>query len=138
MEAGWTQRMLTKKLHLAGWKANQPTVAQIESGNRSLLDYEFQFFLDLFGKGWNDVVRNGLEPKYFPKPEGKRQNHYGSTLVRRFRKELGWSQEKLAAKLQLAGWDVDRSVVARIEYGERFLYDVELKYILDVMGKKID
>ena len=135
IEAGLTQRELTNKLHLAGWSINQPAIANMESGKRSLLDYEMMFFLDLFGKGWNDVVRDGLEPKKFPKPQRERQNYYGK-LIRRFRIEKKMSQEKLATKLQLAGWDIDCAVVARIEHGERSLSDLELKFILDVLEKK--
>ena len=120
-------------MQLAGWNVNQPVVAQIESGKRTLLDYELQFFLDIFGKDWKDVAREGLEPTNVPKPRGERQHHFGK-LIRQLRNEAGLSQEKLAVKLQLAGWDVDRAVVVRIECGQRPLLDYELKFILDALG----
>ena len=31
------------------------------------------------------------------------------------RDRLGWSQSDLAVRLQLAGWDIDRSQVSKIE-----------------------
>ena len=58
-------------------------------------------------------------------------------LIRRFRIKAGWTQEQLAAKLQVAGWDIDRVVVTRIETGQRTLFDYEVKYFLDVFGKSL-
>jgi len=69
-----------------------------------------------------------------PEPQCGKRN-VGGALIRRFRAEAGWSQEKLAAKLQLAGWDIDRTVVVRIETGQRPLLDYELKFFLDIFGK---
>ncbi len=46
--------------------------------------------------------------------------------IRRVREGLGWSQEDLARRLQLAGWDVDRTLIARIELRTRCITDVEL------------
>jgi len=66
---------------------------------------------------------------------GGRQNLYGS-LIRRFRIDAKWSQETFATKLKVAGWDIDQVVVAYIENGQRNLLDYELKFILDVFGKK--
>jgi len=45
------------------------------------------------------------------------------------------SQEQLAAKLQLAGWDADQFAVTCIETGQRTLLDYELKFLLDIFGK---
>ena len=42
------------------------------------------------------------------------------------RNERDWSQEKLAAVCQLAGWDVSRGVIARIEGGVRWVADFEV------------
>lgn len=42
------------------------------------------------------------------------------------RNARGWSQEKLASVCQLAGWDVSRGVIARIEGGVRWVADFEL------------
>ena len=42
------------------------------------------------------------------------KNLIGAEIMRR-RDRLGWSQSDLAVKLQLAGWDIDRSQVSKIE-----------------------
>jgi len=67
-------------------------------------------------------------------PRSRKLNLSGS-LIRRMRKDEGITQEQLAAKLQIAGWDIDRVVVTRIETGDRTLFDYELKFFLDVFGK---
>lgn len=43
------------------------------------------------------------------------------------------SQIKFAAMLQVAGLDVDKYAVQRIESGERFVTDIELKIIAKVL-----
>jgi len=44
------------------------------------------------------------------------------------------SQRQFADMLQLAGLDVDKNAVQRIESGERFVTDIELKAIVQVLG----
>lgn len=46
--------------------------------------------------------------------------------VRALRIKAGLTQEALAAKLQLAGCDVTRSAIAKIEVGQRHLYPDEV------------
>ena len=46
--------------------------------------------------------------------------------VMQLRNERDWSQEKLASICQLAGWDVSRGVIARIEGGVRWVADFEV------------
>lgn len=55
----------------------------------------------------------------------KPQNLIGSQ-VRRFRTEAGLSQEALAAKLQMAGWDISRGGLSKIEASLRRVNDAEL------------
>ncbi|HCD45960.1 MAG TPA: XRE family transcriptional regulator [Lachnoclostridium sp.] len=43
------------------------------------------------------------------------------------------SQRKLADMLQMAGIDVDKNAVQRIENGKRFVTDIELKVIAEVL-----
>lgn len=43
------------------------------------------------------------------------------------------SQRKLACMLQIAGLDVDKNAVQRIECGKRFVTDIELKVIAEVL-----
>lgn len=44
------------------------------------------------------------------------------------------SQRALADLLQLAGIDVDKNAVQRIESGRRFVTDIELKVLAQVLG----
>jgi transcriptional regulator with XRE-family HTH domain len=46
--------------------------------------------------------------------------------VAALRNGYGWSQAKLAAVCQLAGWDVSRGVIARIEGQVKWVSDTEL------------
>jgi transcriptional regulator with XRE-family HTH domain len=52
--------------------------------------------------------------------------------VRRLRNQRGWSQEQLAAKLQIAGWDVSRNGLAKIETRIQWMRDYQLAYLLNV------
>lgn len=44
------------------------------------------------------------------------------------------SQKKFAEMLQRAGLDIDKNAVQRIESGKRFVTDIELKIISEVLG----
>ena len=48
------------------------------------------------------------------------------------------SQRKLAERLQQAGYDVDNHFVRRVELGERFVTDIELKMLADFFGVSTD
>ncbi len=67
-----------------------------------------------------------------PKPlrQSKEKN-----LIRRqviaLRKAQGLSQRDLAYKLQLAGYDIDKNLITRIETGKRYVTDIELKALAD-------
>lgn len=52
----------------------------------------------------------------------------------RFRKQHGLSQRALAQKLQLAGYDIDKNVITRIETNKRYVTDIELKAIASVFN----
>lgn len=47
--------------------------------------------------------------------------------IRLLRRQNGLSQEQLMGKLQLMGFDSERGVIKRIENGDRFVSDIELK-----------
>ena len=65
---------------------------------------------------------------------GNRNNICGETL-RKYRIEiLGISQQKLAERLQIAGLDVDKNAIQRIECGKRFVTDIELQVLCRVLG----
>ena len=46
--------------------------------------------------------------------------------IRKLREEKNWSQSDFARELQLAGWDVERSVITKIELRRRCITDYEL------------
>ena len=48
------------------------------------------------------------------------------------------TQELLAAKLQLAGCDITRSAVAKIEVGQRHLYPDEIILIKEILNVSYD
>lgn len=57
--------------------------------------------------------------------------------VRAVRERSGLSQEQLAAKLQLAGLNLNQKAVSRIETGDRIVADFELEYLADALGVTI-
>lgn len=48
------------------------------------------------------------------------------------------SQRILAEKLQIKGIDVDKNAVQRIESGERFVTDIELKVLAEIFNTTCD
>ena len=48
------------------------------------------------------------------------------------------SQRALADLLQLNGLDVDKNAVQRIESGERFVTDIELKALAQALGVTVE
>lgn len=54
--------------------------------------------------------------------------------IRRIREAKGMTQDTLAAKLQLAGCDITRSAVAKIEVGQRHLYPDEIILIRKILN----
>ena len=54
--------------------------------------------------------------------------------VRAARKDLGLSQENLAARLQTEGVNIERDSVSRIEIGTRFVADFELVILCKVLN----
>ena len=53
--------------------------------------------------------------------------------VRRRRYSLGWSQSTFAAKLQIAGFDISRSGVSKIEARLSYVDDKALLYLAEVL-----
>lgn len=69
--------------------------------------------------------------------ESEKKNLIGPTL-QQLRKRDNLSQRKLANKLQLAGLDIDKNVVTRIETGKRYVADFELRMIAQFFGVSYD
>ena len=49
-------------------------------------------------------------------------------------KKPNMSQRQLAEALQIKGLDVDKNAIQKIECGKRFVTDIEIKIIADVLG----
>jgi transcriptional regulator with XRE-family HTH domain len=54
--------------------------------------------------------------------------------VKTVRNRLGWSQEFLAARLQLSGWDISRSGVSKIEDRAVYVHDFQVTWLAAVLG----
>ena len=70
-----------------------------------------------------------------PKPftaTGKK-NLIGANLIA-LRKKYHLSQRGLAHELQLAGYDMDKNVITRIETNKRYVTDVELKALTEIFN----
>lgn len=69
-----------------------------------------------------------------PKPRSKTgsKNLISERLIC-LRKEQNLSQRDLAQKLQLAGYDMDKNVITRIETNKRYVTDIELKALCEVL-----
>ena len=56
--------------------------------------------------------------------------------IQMYRKQLPekTSQRKLAVMLQIHGLDLEKNAIQKIENGERFVTDIELKAFAEVLG----
>lgn len=68
-----------------------------------------------------------------PKTSSGEKNLISSRLIK-LRKQQGLSQRDLAYKLQLAGYDMDKNVITRIETNKRYVTDIELRALSEVLG----
>lgn len=71
-------------------------------------------------------------------PNGK--NNISGSNIKTLRENLPNkpSQKQFADMLQIAGLDLDKNAIQRIESGERFVTDIELKVIADVLQTTYD
>ena len=76
---------------------------------------------------------------YKNRTEDGRNNVSGKT-IERLRKNLKekTSQRKFAEMLQRSGLDVDKNAIQRMESGARFITDIELKIIAEVLNVTCD
>lgn len=65
---------------------------------------------------------------------GTRNNIVGISIRKLRLEHPGMSQRILADKMQLVGIDLNKNAIQRIESGERFVTDIELKYFAEVFG----
>ena len=54
--------------------------------------------------------------------------------IRKLRERRNWSQSDFARELQLAGWDVERSIITKIELRRRCITDYELLLMVKTLG----
>lgn len=66
------------------------------------------------------------------------KNNICGTQIANIRKSMKISQRKLADKLQIAGLDVDKNAIQRMESGQRFITDIELVYISQVLDCSVE
>lgn len=81
-----------------------------------------------------DSFNNGYNIEEFSKLKFvDRQKNVCGPQIAKIRNRLGMSQPELAVKCQLAGWDVSRDIIARIEGGVRWIGDLELAALASVL-----
>ena len=61
------------------------------------------------------------------------QNNICGLIIEKRRKEMGKSQRQLADMVQIAGLDIDKNAMQRIEARKRFVTDIELTYFSKVL-----
>ena len=66
-----------------------------------------------------------------PRSESGEKNLISKRLVQ-LRRMHHMSQRDLANRLQLAGYDMDKNVITRIETNKRYVTDLELKAIAEI------
>lgn len=74
-------------------------------------------------------------------PRPKAQTGEKNLISRQFielRKRNDYSQRDLAYKLQLAGYDMDKNVITRIETNKRYVTDLELKALSEIFQVSYD
>lgn len=60
-------------------------------------------------------------------------NNISGKNIRRKRQILGISQRQLADMLQISGLDINKNAIQRIECGKRFVTDIEIVAIANVL-----
>ena len=74
-----------------------------------------------------------------PKPRTKTGEKNLIVLhLKQLRKEHHLSQRDLAHQLQLAGFDMDKNVITRIETNKRYVTDLELKALTEIFHVSYD
>lgn len=66
------------------------------------------------------------------------RNNICGLRIAAFRKELHISQRELADRMQLAGIDIDKNAIQRIECGKRFVTDIEIRVFSLVLKKSFE
>ena len=70
----------------------------------------------------------------FPLGNTRRFRNAAGPQIRKFRNQKELTQDQLAARIQLAGLDLDRTALAKIEAQIRSLFDFELAIIAKALA----
>ena len=74
---------------------------------------------------------------FINKASDEKNNLCGEKIALR-RSQMGISQRELADRLQIAGLDVDKNAIQRLEAGKRFVTDIELAALAGVLGRSVE
>ena len=66
------------------------------------------------------------------------KNNICGKKIFEFRKKMKISQRELADRLQLIGLDIDKNAVQRMESGQRFITDIEIVHLTQVLNVSFD
>ncbi|WP_343225922.1 helix-turn-helix transcriptional regulator [Luteolibacter marinus] len=69
-----------------------------------------------------------------PRASSSGKLNFCGPVIRRLRVGKNWSQDQLASKCQLGGWDASRDVIARIELQNRLVTDWEIIALAKAFG----
>ena len=72
-----------------------------------------------------------------PKLSSGEKNLISRRLIE-LRNEHHLSQRDLSRKLQLAGYDMDKNVITRIETNKRYVTDIEIRALAHIFGVTCD
>lgn len=86
-------------------------------------------------KGNTEQKEGKIMPK--PKTSSGEKNLISKRLIA-LRKEHYLSQRDLSRELQLAGYDMDKNVITRIETNKRYVTDIEIRALAHIFGVTCD
>lgn len=58
--------------------------------------------------------------------------------IKEIREKAGITQEQLAIRLEMAGWQIDRFLISKIERGERQVLDIEVQLFAKALEVSIN
>lgn len=123
---------------------SQVCYSQYELGKRDIPTDVLIKLADYYGTsidyllGRTDCLEEGEKMFKNKNPDGT-LNLCGKNVARlRMAMRPKISQNNLAGLLQLAGLDLEKNAVQRIESGQRFVTDIELKKLAQVLGVSIE
>ena len=72
-----------------------------------------------------------------PRTQTGEKNLVSKHLIE-LRRKSNYSQRDLASRLQLAGYDMDKNVITRIETNKRYVTDIEIRALAHIFGVTCD